>query len=254
MHKYSFSLATKFFPDCGMTCITGFFSITVCQRNFFVRNEEFFKIFASENIATYWYMGMTETGSVYFIFGKKECSLVSDISGYLSILLFFPQNVYLHWIWYQKGSELNHKKASGLSTQWRCLIDMSDNHPPFPPCTKQPSICWMQNKPKKHVSPASPQLESPPLTPSITLTHLSYADIIQCNNMFTHWSALTCWVDGRRLLRLQNKLEMMASTRDELSSESGSNVFSPFSLKDSMMFQMSTRDTENNNGNTVKLV
>lgn len=62
--------------------------------------------------------------------------------------------------------------------------------------------------------------------------------------MFTHWSALTCWVDGRRLLRLQNRLEMMASTRDELSSESGSNVFSPFSLKDSMMFQMSTRDTE----------
>lgn len=37
---------------------------------------------------------------------------------------------------------------------------------------------------------------------------------------------------------------MMASTRDEFNSESGSNVFSPFSLKDSMMFQMSTRDTE----------
>lgn len=35
---------------------------------------------------------------------------------------------------------------------------------------------------------------------------------------------------------------MMASTRDEFNSESGSNVFSPFSLKDSMMFQMSTRD------------
>lgn len=62
--------------------------------------------------------------------------------------------------------------------------------------------------------------------------------------MFTHWSAWTCCVDGRRLLRLQNRLEMMASTRDEFNSESGSNVFSPFSLKDSMMFQMSTRDTE----------
>lgn len=62
--------------------------------------------------------------------------------------------------------------------------------------------------------------------------------------MFTHWSAWTCCVDGRRLLRLQNRLEMMASTRDEFNSESGSSVFSPFSLKDSMMFQMSTRDTE----------
>lgn len=62
--------------------------------------------------------------------------------------------------------------------------------------------------------------------------------------MFTHWSAWTCCVDGRRLLRLQNRLEMMASTRDEFNSESGSNVFSPFSLKDSMMFQMSTRDTK----------
>lgn len=79
---------------------------------------------------------------------------------------------------------------------------------------------------------------------SLTIPHLSQADIIQCCNMFTHWSAWTCCVDGRRLLRLQNRLEMMASTRDEFNSESGSNVFSPFSLKDSMMFQMSTRDTE----------
>lgn len=37
---------------------------------------------------------------------------------------------------------------------------------------------------------------------------------------------------------------MMASTRDEFNSESGSRVFKPFSLKDSMMFQMSTRDTK----------
>ena len=44
------------------------------------------------------YIGKTETGTVYFILGTKECSLVSDISGYLSILLFFTQNVYLTFI------------------------------------------------------------------------------------------------------------------------------------------------------------
>lgn len=134
MHKYSFSLATtgQFFPRLWDDMYNCIFSKRKCQRNSFLRNE-FFKILASENNATHMYMGMTETGTVYFILGKKECSLVSDISGYLSILLFFPQNVYLHWIWYQKGSELNHKKASGLSTQWRCLIDMSDNHPPLSP-------------------------------------------------------------------------------------------------------------------------
>ena len=168
MHKYSFSLATKFFPDCGMTRITVFFPITVCQRNFFVRNE-FFKIFVSENNAThtYWYMGMTETGTLYFIFGKKECSLVSDISGYLSILLFFPQNVYLTLIWYQKGFETIKKKlldwVHSVDVWLICLITI----PSFPRVPNNPASVECRTS-WKNMSFQHFPLESPPLT---TLHH-----------------------------------------------------------------------------------